>query len=76
MRFPVRFSCRPKSYTSAGGKTPSIPAWDFKRISRKLPVYSIRIGRSWRALGRRDEDAVTWFWIGSHEAYNKLLVKF
>ena len=33
---------------------------DFKRISRKLPVYSIRIGRSRQALGRRDDDTVTW----------------
>jgi hypothetical protein len=46
---------------------------DFKRISRNLPVYSVRIGRSWRALGRRENDTVTWFWIGSHEAYNTLL---
>ena len=76
MRFPVRFSCRPKSFISAGGKTPSTPAWILSGSAGKLPVYSIRIGRSWRALGRRDEDTVTWFWIGSHEAYNTLLDKF
>jgi hypothetical protein len=46
---------------------------DFKRISRKLPVYSIRIGRSWRALGKRENNTVTWFWIGSHEAYNEFI---
>lgn len=54
-------------------KDPFHASLDFKRISRKLPVYSIRIGRSWRALGQRKGDTVTWFWIGSHEAYNTLL---
>ena len=49
---------------------------DFKRISQRLPVYSVRIGRSWRALGRRDDDTVTWFWIGSHEAYNQIIKQF
>jgi hypothetical protein len=34
-------------------KDPFHASLDFKRISRKLPVYSIRIGRSWRALGQR-----------------------
>lgn len=57
-------------------ETPFHTSLDFKRISRKLPVYSIRIGRSYRALGRRDEDTVTWIWIGSHEAYNTLLDRF
>ena len=54
-------------------KDPFHASLDFKRISRKLPVYSIRIGRSWRALGQREGGTVTWFWIGSHEAYNTLL---
>lgn len=47
----------------------------FKKVgvSESFPVYSIRIGRKWRALGIMEEDTVKWFWIGSHEAYNKII---
>jgi hypothetical protein len=33
----------------------------------------VRIGRSHRAIGYRDGHTFYWAWIGSHEAYNKLL---
>jgi len=36
-------------------------------------VWTVRIGRSHRAIGYREGDAFYWGWIGSHEAYNKLL---
>ena len=36
-------------------------------------VWTVRIGRSYRAIGYRDGNSSYWAWIGSHEAYNKLL---
>jgi hypothetical protein len=36
-------------------------------------VWSVRIGNSHRALAYREGDDLFWFWIGSHETYNKLL---
>ena len=46
----------------------------FKRVNRKDPVYSVRIGDSYRALGWREEDdRIVWFWIGTHKSYNKLI---
>ena len=36
-------------------------------------VWTVRIGRSYRAIGYREGDAFYWAWIGSHEAYNMLL---
>ena len=39
-------------------------------------VWSVRIGNSYRALAYREGDDFFWFWIGSHEAYNKLLKRF
>jgi len=35
--------------------------------------YSVRIGLNWRAVGVRENSILVWFWIGSHEDYNKLL---
>jgi hypothetical protein len=40
---------------------------------RKGEVYTVEVGRSWRAIARRKGDAWYWFWIGSHEDYNNLL---
>jgi hypothetical protein len=55
---------------------PYHPGLSFKCISKNQSVYSVRIGRRWRALGLREDNAVTWFWIGSHEAYNELIKRF
>ena len=51
----------------------SHPSLAFKRVRATEPIYSVRITRGYRALGLRDRDLVTWFWIGSYADYNKLL---
>jgi len=40
-------------------------------IHQSLPIYSVRIGLHWRAIGVRDPDKVMWFWIGSHKEYDQ-----
>jgi hypothetical protein len=46
----------------------------FKRVSQRKSVYSVRIGISYRALGLREEDdLIVWFWIGSHAHDDKRL---
>ena len=52
---------------------PQHPGLDFKRVGRKSPVYSVRVGIGWRALGLLQGNTVVWFWIGSHTQYNRLL---
>jgi hypothetical protein len=42
----------------------------FKKVGR---FWSVRIGMSHRALGVREDDALVWFWIGSHSQYDKLI---
>jgi hypothetical protein len=49
------------------------PGLDFKRVGKKEPVYSVRVAIGWRALGLLEEDRITWFWIGSHAQYDRLL---
>jgi hypothetical protein len=31
--------------------------------------WSVRIGRSYRALGKQLDDGILWGWIGSHAEY-------
>ena len=57
---------------------PSHPSLQFKCVSEKHAVFSVRVGIHWRrALGYRDteggEDTFTRFWIGSHAEYDKLM---
>ncbi len=52
---------------------PSHPGLRFKSIHGHADLYSVRVGRGWRALGRLNGDTVTWFWIGSHAEYDGLI---
>lgn len=42
-------------------------------LKQKGKVWTVDVGRSYRAIAYRAGDEFHWFWIGSHEAYNKLL---
>jgi hypothetical protein len=47
----------------------------FKRVSRRQPIYSVRLGLGWRVLGLLEADTVYWFWVGSHAAYDDFLTR-
>jgi len=49
---------------------PQHPSLHFKRIGK---LWSVRIGLSHRAVGQDSSAGITWFWIGAHEDYEKLL---
>lgn len=36
-------------------------------------VWSVRINQSFRALGRKQNNLIVWFWIGTHAEYDELL---
>lgn len=52
---------------------PSHRGLRFKQVHTPPPTYSVRVGIGYRAVGVLDGGTVTWFWIGSHAAYDKLL---
>ena len=51
-------------------QNPSHPSLGF---APKGEVWTAEVGRAYRAMARRRGDDYYWFWIGSHEAYKKLL---
>jgi hypothetical protein len=55
--------------------SPAHPGLHFKQVHQQPPVYSVRVGIGYRALGARDGDTVIWFWIGSHSAYDGFLAQ-
>ncbi|MBI4671859.1 MAG: hypothetical protein HY741_09370 [Chloroflexi bacterium] len=54
-------------------QAPHSPGLQFKRVDSEDPIYSVRISRQYRALGILRRDTITWYWIGKHEVYDRLL---
>ena len=38
---------------------------------RRNGIRVVRIGEHHRAIGLRENDVIAWFWIGTHEEYNR-----
>ena len=49
---------------------PFHPSLEFEA---KGKVWTVAVGRSYRAIARRFGNDLYWVWIGSHEDYNKVL---
>jgi hypothetical protein len=52
---------------------PSHLSLHFKKIGNKY--WSVRAGLNYRALGVEVEGGISWFWIGTHAEYDKLIDK-
>ncbi|AFZ48990.1 type II toxin-antitoxin system RelE family toxin [Dactylococcopsis salina] len=52
-------------------ENPFHPSLRFKCINSQEGIWSVRITKKYRALGVLEEDTVTWFWIGSHDDYER-----
>ena len=46
------------------------PSLHFKKVGR---YWSVRIGRSYRALAVETDNGYEWFWIGAHGEYDRLI---
>ena len=45
----------------------------FKRVSTRLPMYSARVTLDIRVVGLLKGDTITWFWIGAHDEYDRVV---
>ena len=52
---------------------PDHPSLRFKPVATSDTVWSVRVGKHYRALAARDGDTLVWFWIGSHADYDRLV---
>lgn len=51
-------------------ENPRHPSIRLKKIG---PLWSARVGISYRALGKHREEGIVWFWIGNHAEYDELI---
>ena len=72
-QLPVRVQRQAEATYQLFKRDPYHPSLHFKRVNSQDPVYSVRIGKHYRALGLWEGDMITWYWIGSHEDYNKVI---
>ncbi len=49
---------------------PNHPSLNFKKVNQ---YWSVRVGKSYRALGIEVENGILWFWIGIHAEYDRLI---
>ena len=47
----------------------------FKKVHGHEPIYSVRVALGYRAVGLLEGDDITWFWIGAHADYDRLLAR-
>jgi len=59
-----------KTFTS-WQNNPRHPSLHFKEV--KLGLWSARVGLHYRALGAFDGKTYVWFWIGTHDEYERLI---
>lgn len=50
---------------------PFHPSLRFKCINNTEDIWAVRVTLGYRALGVLDGDTVTWFWVGSHDEYER-----
>ena len=72
-KLPVSVKDSAKSTFRLWQNSPFHPSLQFKRVHSVKPIFSVRIGLDWRALGIKNNEDIIWFWIGSHEEYNQMI---
>lgn len=69
---PVNLKQQSKETYLKFKQDPYYPSLCFKQIHSTKPIFSVRISLDYRALGLLKDNEIIWFWIGTHEEYNKL----
>ena len=72
-QLPASIRLRAQQAYRLFAQDPSHPSLRFKQVHAARPIFSVRVGLAYRALGVRDGDDMVWFWIGSHGDYDQLL---
>lgn len=72
-RLPERIRRQAKEAYALFESDPRHPSLRYKKVHPKKTICSVRISQSYRALGILHGNDMVWFWIGSHEDYEKMI---
>ena len=51
---------------------PAHPGLQFKRLNANVPLWSVRVTDSYRAVGMHNDNEIVWFFIGTHADYDRI----
>ena len=75
--FWARYQALPAEVQSLADKSFALLKLDSRHPSLRLKkvgdYYSVRVGLFYRAVGVEAKGGVSWFWIGTHAEYDKLV---
>lgn len=74
-KLPARIQRQAKEAYELWKQDPHHGSLQFKRVHPIEPIYSVRVGIGWRAVGVQNGDVMIWYWIGSHSDYDKLITQ-
>jgi hypothetical protein len=72
-RLPAQVQQQAREAYKLFRQNPYHPSLRWKPVHPTQPIYSVRVGRGYRAVGIRSADEIVWFGIGSHADYEQLL---
>ena len=67
---PPEIKSRARTVYSLWRINPRHPSLRFKKVRE---LWSVRIGSGYRALSLLQDDTFFWFWIGTHDEYERLI---
>jgi hypothetical protein len=50
---------------------PAHPSLSFERLRCHEKFWAVRITRNYRAVARKHEETMIWFWIGAHDEFDR-----
>ena len=72
-QLPLNIQRRARRVYQLWKKNSAHPSLHFKCVDDIEPIYSARIDNNYRVRGVRDQDTIIWYWIGTHDEYERLL---
>jgi mRNA-degrading endonuclease RelE of RelBE toxin-antitoxin system len=72
-RLPRSVQQRARKAYQMWKENPRYPSLHFKRVDDEEPIYSARVSDNYRVLGILEGATMVWYWIGSHDEYERLL---
>ena len=54
-------------------ENPYHPSLHFKCINKEKSWYSVRVNKSYRAVGTKEGNTILWYFIGTHADYDRIL---
>ena len=68
-RLPLKVQQLAREKYVLWGENPYHPSLKYEE--RRNGICVVRVGDHYRAIGLKEGDIVAWFWIGTHEDYNR-----